>query len=133
MLTTSSLFCNSGLLLSVHAWLHLLSLSIYSSSILLMLLGSHTVCCFHHFCSVQLMFFISASFTLCSCSLLDYIQFNLFYRETTTSLCHDIFLLFLLSSSVTLCISNAQVENLKNSGIMIPMLRNNDSVSVTES
>jgi hypothetical protein len=60
MLTTSSLFCNSALLLSVHAWLHLLSLSICSSSVLLMLLGSRTVFSFHHFFSVKLMFFISA-------------------------------------------------------------------------
>jgi hypothetical protein len=59
-------------------------------------------------------------FSLNSCYCLHCIQFDYFYRETTTSPCHDIFFLFILSSSVTLPISSAQVGNLK-------MLKSHDS------
>jgi hypothetical protein len=102
----------------------------------------------------QIMLHCSISF--CSCCILHYIQFNLFFTETTTSLCHDIILLFMLSSTVTLpsptlksAISEHSFRESQNTHFgklrtlkshdsnaqerMIQPLRNDDSVSVTES
>jgi hypothetical protein len=119
-LLVSSLFLYTGLL-CLHQCL---------PARIFLLLSSHIVFCFHHFCSVQLMFFISTfSPSVHAVIFIDYSS-TTFYRETTTSLCHNIFILFLPSSFITLCISNAQVRNItKRSGIMIPMLRNNDSIT----
>ena len=99
---------------------------------------------------------LHCSISFCSCYILHYIQFNLFFTETTTSLCHGIIILFMLSSTVTLpsptlksTISEHSFRESQNTHFgklrtlkihdsnaqeqMIQSLRNEDSVSVTES
>jgi hypothetical protein len=133
MLTTSSLFCKSPLLMSIHAWIHFLSLSICFSFVLLMILSSRTVCRLHHFFSIQLMFFTSAFSPSIHVVIFIAYSLTIFIEKqqpffVTTSLFYS-FPHHLLLFEFPMPMSGI----LELSRDMIPMPQNNDSVSVIES